>query len=113
VSHGEEIVRRDDPRAQAANRREMLERLHPAPDPEVMRMEQVALILNKLVNIDGRQVTRETVRAWWSLIGHLDLEPCLKAVDQFYLRNGRRMMPADFQDTVGGHLDEPAWRPHV
>jgi hypothetical protein len=106
-------VARRDHAAEAENRRAMLEKLHPAPDPEVMRMDQVALILTKLVNIDGRQITRETVRAWWSLLGHLEIELCLKAVDEFYLRNTRRMTPGDLQDMVGGHLDEPAWRPHV
>lgn len=88
-------------------------KLFPAPEDPRMEPAQMALLLAKLTGVDGRQVDKTTVRAWWSLLGHLDFDACLAAIEPFYLRESRRMMPADFQEAVGGALDKPAWRPHV
>lgn len=97
-------------RAEAAA---MAEELWPTPKDPRMDPAQVGKLLAKLESLDGRQVGKTTVRAWWSLLGHLPYRECLAAIEPFYLRNARRMTPSDFQDAVGGHMDEPAWRPHI
>ena len=96
-----------------SNEAALAEELWPAPKDPKMSPAQVGLLLTKMESLDGRQVGKTTIRAWWSLLGHLPYRACLDAIEPFYLRNARRMTPADFQDAVGGHLDEPAWRPHV
>lgn len=107
------VARRDAGGVEPDAKGKLADMLWPAPKGDAMRMSEMGLILTKCSGYDGREVTAEQTRAWWSLIGHLSFEKCMGAVEEHYLRTRFRLMPSDLQERVGGALDEPAWRPHI
>lgn len=62
-----------------------------------MTPAQVGELLTVIAEFDGRQVTRETVMAWHSLLADVDANAAVKAVREHYSTQSRRIMPADIK----------------
>lgn len=60
-----------------------------------MQVSEVAQLLLWAQSVDGRVLNEATARSWHQLIGHLDFEDALAAVQQHYREEHRWVMPAD------------------
>lgn len=60
-----------------------------------MQVSEAAQLLLWAQGVDGRTLNELSARAWHQLIGHLDYEVALEAVQQHYREEHRWVMPAD------------------
>lgn len=60
-----------------------------------MQVSEVAQLLLWAQGVDGRVLSELSARTWHQLIGHLDFDDALEAVQQHYREEHRWVMPAD------------------
>lgn len=60
-----------------------------------MQVSEVAQLLLWAQGVDGRTLTELSARTWHQLVGHLDYDAALEAVQQHYREEHRWVMPAD------------------
>lgn len=60
-----------------------------------MQVSEVAQLLLWAQGVDGRVLSELSARAWHQMVGHLDFEDALEAVQQHYREEHRWVMPAD------------------
>lgn len=63
-----------------------------------MQVSEAAQLLLWAQGVDGRVLSELSARAWHQLIGHVDYDDALAAVQQHYREEHRWVMPADVLD---------------
>lgn len=97
------VARRPQIGSAEVNKREVADRLWPAPADPKMSQGDMAEVLLACSGYDGREVAPTMVRAWWSKLGGFyTLAECLQAVDEHYDHSPRRMMPSDVIERITG-----------
>ena len=83
-------------------------------DQPTMKESEVAAILTKIIDYDGRIIAPETmprtVAAWQECIGHLPYGKTLAAVTTWYMANEKRIMPANLIRLVTEDEIPDCWR---
>jgi hypothetical protein len=107
-----EVARR--PESGGINKREVADRLWPAPKDPKMSQADMTEVLLACSGYDGREVAPTMVRAWWSKLGGFyTLAQCLAAVDEYYDFEARRMMPSDVIERITGPRAKPYVASHA
>jgi hypothetical protein len=60
-----------------------------------MQVSEAAQLLLWAQGVDGRVLSELSARTWHQLIGHLDFDDALEAVQQHYREEHRWVMPSD------------------
>jgi hypothetical protein len=61
----------------------------------------MALVLSKAAMYDARTISDADVDAWLHLVGHIDFEIAMTAVDSHFLTSEKRLMPVHLMPDHG------------